>query len=177
MKSLISYLLLISLSLSSCHSVKKHSWEVTEAPQKALEKAEWKTVSQDLYTGVSKEKTAFAEEMLASNKFIELSLSLELMLTGHWKKSSSTYGLKPFLIRGLTSGQPWSTEVRYNEKENIIAVERNIYIGEILLPYREHKHEAWPVVIYLSKAPANVYCYVRSGGDRVLRGKDFRQIE
>ena len=163
----------------SCTSVKKHPWEEGNNNFRKEEKGKWITVAKDFYVAVPKEKISFSETLLKNKRFVELSPTQEHILTRHLKKSPSIIGLKPYLIPGLTLGTPCYSLVQYNKEINKVFVERGVYTGELLLPYNEQL-QAWPVVIYLVKPPANTMCSVKRGGDNLLRGlenKDQRLIE
>lgn len=147
---------------------KRHAWQISKKELAQIRDVEtWPLLSTNDYARVPETKTADAVALLQDQSFLPLDVP---QLAVFAPSMSARPGEKPYLVRGVSYSTPFYTIVRFDSSAGRLFVQQATYNGEMLMPFR-WVAEPNALVVFLPRAPEQIYPHPLLGGDWIFYGK------
>jgi hypothetical protein len=169
---------LFAVLLAGCLAApKKHPWQVSsERSQALLEAGTWPQLSTNVYARVQSNQLSEAIALLQNVSSIPIERERAVSLVSNLPPPSEA-DLHAYLVRGVSySPYPAWTALRFDPVSGGLLVRQATWDGEMMMPVR-WKAEPNAFVVFLPRAPTEVYPSAWLGGDLILRLQDRSVVD
>jgi hypothetical protein len=169
---------LFFLFLAGCLAApKKHPWQVSsERSPILLQAGEWPQLSTNFYARVESNKLSEAVALLQDVSSIPIERERAVSFVPKLPPPPEA-NLHAYLVRGVSySPYPAWTALRFDAASGGLLVRQATWDGEMMMPVR-WKAEPNAFVVFLPRAPTDVYPSAWLGGDLILRLQDRSVVD
>jgi len=173
------YISLFILALLIGCKTPEHYWQVPGTDRVIeVDTSQWETLALSQYCHIDREYWEDTVEELKEKSFIPASQEQVEKWCDKFQAPQEKL-LKPYLVRGIIYGGFIDyTIVKYDINTGRLLVFHATWNGEnALFSYMLRHPVPYPLIVYLSNPPKEVYPTAQLGGDLIFRGRDFDTLD